>query len=111
MSGKKIFKYLLPDFIYGIVTIIFLFLLNGLNEVLLVEQFAGKNDLELLMYNNYQPIKYFSISLVLTLIGEGRIVYLGYHAKEREKLFEEIIAMFISILIILNPDYIFDYLY
>lgn len=60
--------------IYTTVTVIFLIKLNRLNEFLVVKGY-DKHALDLISYNDSQPLKYFGFTLLLVIIG-GFLLYL-----------------------------------
>ncbi|MGX2947016.1 hypothetical protein [Enterococcus alishanensis] len=68
MTTKEFLAKLSPISIYGIVTIFYLYNLNKLN-ILLTSEMKNETAIDILIYNNYQPCKYFGVMVALTIIG------------------------------------------
>ena len=96
MNIKK--HILLIDIIYILFVVIFLFRLNSLNKILLSIKF--KNDIELLFYNDYIPIKYFGFAFLFFIIGIGIILYKLFYIRHNYLEFEETLFIFFSIVTI-----------
>lgn len=97
MNIKK--HILLIDIIYILFVVIFLFRLNSLNKILLSIKF--KNDIELLFYNDYIPIKYFGFAFLFFIIGIGIILYKLFYIRHNYLEFEETLFIFFSIVTII----------
>lgn len=91
-------EYSIGILIYTIVSCIFLIILNLLNNKLLST--FDKNDIRLLAYNNYQPLKYFIFALLLVLIGIIVITKLVKSIKYSIEITDNILYYFILIIII-----------
>lgn len=99
MNIRNYIKFLLPEEIYAIITIIYLIRLNKLNKQLLSVKFG--NSLELLAYDDSKPIRYFVIALILFVVG-GIIIYFRIKKIQSENLcFRDMALSLVSIVIII----------
>ena len=98
MSFVNYLGYLLPEEMYTIVTTIYLVSLNMLNKKLLLIKFD--NEFALLAYESYLPAKFFLGALLLFTIGICLIVYRIRKYKHYELSFEEVMASFLAVLVI-----------
>ena len=100
---KKFWSSLRVVLVYTVVCIVYLGMLHNLNNKLNAVLF--NSSLELLLYNNYQPIKYFIVALVLAFIG-GYIAYRKFlilrsevHESE-DKLFGALAILIIAVMLV-----------
>lgn len=82
---------------YYIVSIVFLFWLNNLNSTLM-SKYSENDAFGILGYNNYQPLLFFAIDIILVIVG----VYITYRScrnilEDLEYLFEIGYLVFIII--------------
>lgn len=80
--------------IYSVFVSIFLYNLDKLNKILLLKY--RDQPLELLSYNNYQPLCYFGYTVFWILIGLG---FLIYHVRNMKSNLQESRFLFIISLI------------
>lgn len=76
--------------IYSVFVGIFLYHLDKLNKILLFKY--RDKPIELLSYNNYQPLWYFGYSVFFILIG---LSFLIYHVRNRKSNLQESGLLFI----------------
>jgi len=93
-------KYLLPEGLYSITSMIYLFFLNALNKRLLSINFDN-NPFELLSYEGYNPVKFFVMALILFIIGVCLMFYRKNCIRDRALSFGETVATLIALVIIL----------
>lgn len=88
------------EFLYLIFTIIYLYFLNKYNNLLL-SKFDSNDYINILFYNNYETIIYFTIAIILFLIGTILIVYRWRTIRNQDLEFEDVIWHFIAMFILL----------
>lgn len=104
---KTLIANLIYEIIYAVISIIFLFLLNNLNHILLKEysEIDFFNSLNLLSYDNYKPLKYFIVTFLLGLSGGGlikrRYKKLRYENLEPEEFLYSLLSIFIILALII----------
>lgn len=83
------------EIIFVIVMIAYLVQLNALNRELIFYGFDS--SFELLSYNDYIPLKFFGIAIILFVIGCILVHHDFCCLREKCDSFEEMIAMFLAI--------------
>lgn len=94
MNIKDIMKYMLPEEVYSIVTVLYLFRLDHLNRQLMDMDFD--NPFHLLAYNNFSPIIYVIIAGVLVFASAQILLRRYRQLKYTECSFKEIIIILCS---------------
>lgn len=98
--GKKIKnldivkKFALEE-IYFAVTLTYLYCLNALNEELLSKNFG--NDMELLQYDGYVPLKYFVAAIALFLTGAYLVIRRMQRIRHQECYFVELASSIVAV--------------
>lgn len=89
-------------FFYIGITTFFLYKLYRLNDILLSGKYDD-NPVKLLMYNEYQPLKYFGMTILLGVCGVGSIFFYIHCVKEYDLTLAGMIAagVFVIVAIIL----------
>lgn len=82
----------LLQLIYSFITAIFLYNLDKLNSMLLEKNYS--NPIDLLSYNNNQPMWYFFYTVVYMLIACGFLTY--YIRNWKENIQESVYLLFIG---------------
>lgn len=101
---EKVWLWKLTPFIgFLCISLVYLNRLKKLNEIL-VDQFSGESSFSLLSYNNYQPVKYFGLAVLIVLISLGLgylyIKWIRFDAYE----VEEVIVSFVCLIGLLFLD-------
>lgn len=104
MNLKDAMKYMLPEEVYSVVTVIYLFRLNHLNKQLKSMNFD--NPFELLAYEKFTPILYVIIAGVLVFASTQILLKRYRQLKYTECSFREIVfiiclSFWICILLVL----------
>lgn len=105
ISNDKCKTILIFDAVYTVITALFLFFLNSLNNTLL-KTFANIDNeflksFKLLQHNNWQPIKYFIVAIVLMVIAAYYIRHLWKCIKETHIETEEVLVAICSMILML----------
>lgn len=99
MNIKDYIRFLLPEEIYAVITVMYLISLDKLNKQLLSMKF--ENPLKLLLYDGSKPIWHFAIALTLFVTG-GIVIYCRVKKIYRESLcFGKMIASLASVMVVI----------
>ena len=98
MSITKIIKLLLPIMFYEVFVGIFLIQLNKSN-IFLSEEYSNASFMDLLQYNEWEPVKYFGITVVLGVIGWIGILFCLNMLKNSHTDEEEMVAYILSMVL------------
>lgn len=98
MHVKDYVEKLWYKIIYGIGVFIYIIILNNFNKELLGHRF--ESPFRLLAYEDYAPIKYFVVALILCLFGIILICKEIQQLKSEDKSFEEITLSIFTLIIV-----------
>lgn len=100
LNFKNLLFHYVFEIMFSIITIIFLYFLNDLNTRLL-EHSNLKNPFELMMYNDGEPVTYFTIAFILFICGIFITVFrfkkFFHYADEPVLVFINVILIFIIV--------------
>lgn len=100
MDVKEYIKFLLPEEIYVMITIVYLRKLDSLNKQLFSIRF--ESPLDLLVYDDSKPVWYFIVAVCLFIVG-GIIIYHRVKSVFRKTLcFGEVVSSMVSIVVIIS---------
>lgn len=97
MDVIKTIKLLIPITVYGVIVVVFLNRLNELNNNLL-EEYSDSFFMDLLGHNDWQPLKYFGIALVLGAIAILGVVFCWNIIKRNYVDGEELLVSVLSMI-------------
>ncbi len=99
MTLKGILKAKWCEFVYLLFSAVFLFKLRRLNDILLGKG-LDQRPFELLAYDNYKPLQYFILAMILFFAGSVLIMINFRSIRDEDLEFEDIVISAVAMLII-----------
>lgn len=96
MDVKGCIKFIYKEVVYFVVLIVYLIRLNLLNKELLTE-YVYEDSLELLVYREYLPLKYFAVAVLLTIVAVILIMRKIRLLRQESSEFAEVILSIVLI--------------
>ena len=95
MNASNYLKLFSPIALYMVVSITFLFKLKQLN-LYLIKHYSDKGAIDLVVHNDYQPLKYFGTAVLLVVIGGFLIYFFVRYMKNSCSYLGEVVSMLLS---------------